>query len=93
MSKIIYTYHKRRSTQTELVVCAGLKEQLELENINPVIWSFNSLAKIYNVKNGMTLDGIYDLEKVDEYTASLWHKKITGERDRKVMTIEVIRGN
>ncbi len=89
MAKVLFTNHDRKNTQIELNVIAELRSVSELSDIDPVIWTFNNLKQSYNVKNGMLLGHIYDLERQDSFTAVLWHKDIKGDRDRKVITIQV----
>lgn len=88
--KIVITEHERRSTSIELSVKAELRSVRDVEDIDPFIWTFNSMKETYNVSNGMLLGHIYELEKQGPLKAVLWHKDIKGDRDRRVLTIEVV---
>lgn len=85
----IFTDHKKKSTRAELTVCATLKEINHPSSIDEYKWAFRNLLWTYDVKNAMRLDHLYEFEIINSLNAELWHKNITGDRDRKVMSIQL----
>lgn len=87
----IFTDHNKKSVQAELTVCAALKEVNHPTSIDDYKWAFRNLLWKYDSGNGIRLDHMYDFEIIDSLNAELWHKNIQGERDRKVISIQLER--